>query len=59
MYKRQDINEIKERFKNTNLITVGIKDKNDKISSVGEDLSLIHILWEKGLIVQGYLGRPL
>ena len=35
-----DINEIKERFKNTNLITVGIKDKNNKISSVGEDIAI-------------------
>ncbi|WP_297712009.1 selenium cofactor biosynthesis protein YqeC [Clostridium sp.] len=35
-----DINEIKERFKNTNLITVGIKDRNEKISSVGEDIAI-------------------
>lgn len=34
-----DINEIKKRFKNTNLITVGIKDRNDKISSVGEEVA--------------------
>ena len=35
-----DINEIQERFKNTNLITVGIKEKNNKISSIGEDIAI-------------------
>lgn len=35
-----DINEIKERFRNNNLITVGIKDKNNKISSIGEDIAI-------------------
>ena len=33
-----NINEVKERLKYSNLITVGIKDKNDKISSVGEEI---------------------
>lgn len=35
-----DLNEIKERFKGNNLITVGIKDRNEKISSVGEDIAI-------------------
>lgn len=34
-----DINEIKERFEFNNLVTVGIKDKNDKISSVGKEIA--------------------
>ena len=38
-----DLNEIKERFKDTNLITVGIKDKNEKISSVGNEIAEILI----------------
>lgn len=33
-----DINEIVNRFKTTNLITVGIKDRNDKIASIGEEI---------------------
>ena len=38
-----DLNEIKERFKDSNLITVGIKDKNEKISSVGNEIAEILI----------------
>lgn len=38
-----DLNEIKERFKGSNLITVGIKDKNEKISSVGNEITEILI----------------
>ena len=38
-----DLNEIKERFKGSNLITVGIKDKNEKISSVGNEIAEILI----------------
>lgn len=34
-----DINEIKERFEFNNLITVGIKDKSNKISSVGKEIA--------------------
>ena len=34
-----DVNEIIERLKTYNLVTVGIKEKNDKISSVGEDIA--------------------
>ena len=34
-----DLNEIKERFKGNNLITVGIKDKDEKISSVGNEIA--------------------
>ena len=35
-----DINEIINRFKTTNLITVGIKDRDDKISSLGEEIAI-------------------
>ena len=38
-----DLNEIKERFKDSNLITVGIKDKNEKISSVGNEIAEVLI----------------
>ena len=38
-----DLNEIKERFKGNNLITVGIKDKDEKISSVGNEIAEILI----------------
>ena len=34
-----DVKEITERLKIHNLVTVGIKEKNDKISSVGEDIA--------------------
>ena len=33
-------NEIINRFKTTNLITVGIKDRDDKISSLGEEIAI-------------------
>ena len=38
-----DLKEIEERFKKDNLITVGIKDKNEKISSVGNKIAKILI----------------
>ena len=38
-----DLNQIKERFTDSNLITVGIKDKNEKISSVGNEIAEILI----------------
>lgn len=34
-----DINDIKKRFMFNNLITVGIKDKNGKIASVGKEIA--------------------
>lgn len=34
-----NVNEILERLKKCNLVTVGIKEKNNKISSVGEDIA--------------------
>ena len=36
-----DVKEITERLKIHNLVTVGIKEKNDKISSVGDRKSVV------------------
>lgn len=46
------MDEIKERFKTTNLITVGIKDRDKKISSIGEEIAVTLIEYCDFLLIE-------